>query len=469
MPIPKIIHQIWIGSNPPPLNLMNTWKNKHPNYEYIFWTEEEISKRKLVMQCYEKFNLINEIVGKVDILRLEILYQYGGIYIDADSICIEPFDDFFLEQGAFASYENENIREKLVATGTMGFEKNHKLCKDMLDWIKSSESNKFINHYKAWYSVGPACLTRFLDTGNYPDFMVFPSYFFLPHHFTGIKYEGHKKIYAHQEWCNTDNKYKTINSAVIPIDLQEPTVWVSVLISSYNTDPIYIKDCLESIKNQVGHFGIELVWINDGSSDSMSNFLKEELRRFKHSTRFCKIIYKRNEKNMGLSFSLNRGVLSCSNELIFRMDADDIMFPNRIQKQLEFMNNNVDCMMCGANIRMITEHKKKMETTTNHPTIVMLEDFIEKPRNWFMNHPTLCFRKSSVLTVGNYNDKMGPEWILEDFELGLKILKRFGKIYNLPDILLLYRVHRDQLTRKFDTDSIDNENKRQQMIKELLN
>ena len=93
----------------------------------------------------------------------------------------------------------------------------------MLDWIQSDESNKWINHYKAWYSVGPACLTRFLETGNYPDFMVFPSHFFLPHHFTGLKYEGHKKVFAHQEWCNTDNKYNRINYATLPIDLQEPS------------------------------------------------------------------------------------------------------------------------------------------------------------------------------------------------------------------------------------------------------
>lgn len=467
MTIPKIIHQIWIGNNNPPINLMNTWKEKHPDYEYIYWTEEEIKKRNLILQCQKKFDIINEIVGKVDILRLEILYNYGGIYIDADSICIEKLDDIFIEQSAFATYENENIREKLVATGTMGFEKNHKLCKDILNWIESSESDKYINNYKAWYSVGPACLTRFLDTGNYQDFMVFPSYFFLPHHFTGIKYEGHKKVYAHQEWCNTDNKYQIINNIKLPNDLQEPKEWVSILISCYNTDPLHLKDCFESIKNQIGHFGIELVVINDGSTEQYSGFLKEELRRFKNSTRFCKLIYKRNSKNMGLSFSLNRGVQSCSNELIFRMDADDIMYPTRIQKQLDFMNNNFDCMICGTNVMMITDNKKKIGET-KHPKIVILEDFLENPKNWFMNHPTLCFRKSAVMSIGNYNDKMEPDWILEDYELGLKMLKQYGKIYNLPDILLLYRTHNAQLTKKFNTDSNYNESLRQKLLKEIL-
>ena len=82
MTIPKIIHQIWIGNNnKPPIKLMNSWKQKHPDFEYIFWTEDEIIKRKLILQCQKKYDIINEIVGKVDILRLEILYNYGGIYI----------------------------------------------------------------------------------------------------------------------------------------------------------------------------------------------------------------------------------------------------------------------------------------------------------------------------------------------------------------------------------------------------
>ena len=391
------------------------------------------------------------------------------VFIYADSICIEKLDNLFLDQSAFATYENENIRENLVATGTMGFEKNHKLCKDILNWIESSESDKYINHFKAWYSVGPACLTRFLDTGNYPDFMVFPSYFFLPHHFTGIKYEGHKKVYAHQEWCNTDNKYGIIDDIKLPNDLKEPKEWVSILISSYNTDQLHLKDCFESIKNQIGHFGIELIVINDGSNEKYSEVLKEELRNFKNSTRFCKLIYKRNTNNMGLSFSLNRGVESCSNELIFRMDADDIMYPNRIQNQLEFMKENADCMICGTNIRMITNDKKKSELgDTNHPKIIILEDFIEHPRKWFMNHPTLCFRKSAVISVGNYNDKMKPDWILEDYELGLKMLKHYGKIYNLPEVLLLYRIHDDQITNKYNTESMYNEILRKQMLKEIL-
>jgi hypothetical protein len=91
--IPKIIHQLWIGDKPAPNNLMNTWKEKNPEFEYIYWNEEEFKKRNIKFKCQDKIDEIEEICGKVDIMRWELLYKYGGIFIDADSICIESIDE----------------------------------------------------------------------------------------------------------------------------------------------------------------------------------------------------------------------------------------------------------------------------------------------------------------------------------------------------------------------------------------
>ena len=153
-----------------------------------------------MFECQEKIDLISEINGKADIMRWELLYKFGGIFVDADSICIEPIDDYFLSKPAFASYENESVRKGLVATGTMGFPPHHPLCRDVIDWILSDESTSVIKNMKAWLSVGPGILTKFLNTGKYTDFAVFPSHVFLPVHFEGKPYIGHKKVYAHQFW-----------------------------------------------------------------------------------------------------------------------------------------------------------------------------------------------------------------------------------------------------------------------------
>ena len=135
MPIPLLMHQIWIGPNSAPIKFMDTWRDKHPNFEYIRWTEEEIKKRGLIFECQNQIDKMTEINGKADIIRWEILYNYGGVFLDADSICIEPFDETFTSKAAFAGFENESVRKGLVATGTMGFPKYHPLCRAAIDWI----------------------------------------------------------------------------------------------------------------------------------------------------------------------------------------------------------------------------------------------------------------------------------------------------------------------------------------------
>ena len=208
MPIPKIIHQIWIGPKPKPSVFMDTWKNKHPNFEYISWSENEIQNRNAQLNCLKQINCIPEINGKADIIRWELLYYYGGVFVDADSICIEPIDDHLMQCNAFSGYENEHVRTGLVSTGTMGFPPRHPLCLAAIKWILNPNNEWAIKTTQAWKTVGPLCLTNLLKTGLYDDVTVFPSYYFLPIHYTGESYNGHKKVYAHQEWGSTKQNYE---------------------------------------------------------------------------------------------------------------------------------------------------------------------------------------------------------------------------------------------------------------------
>jgi len=463
--IPKIIHQIWIGPKPAPTNLMNSWKNKHPDFEYILWNEEEIQKRQLVLSCDQQIALIPEINGKADIIRWEILYKYGGYFVDADSICIEPFDEYFANKTAFATYENENVRTGLIATGTMGFIPNHPICRDIIQWIKSAESYNLIKETRAWYSVGPGLLTKMLETGKYPDFSVYPSHCFLPIHFTGPEYEGHKKVYGYQEWGTAKQSYDTMNSVVLPPQLLGPAnnQWVSVLVTSYNTNPFYVKECLDSIKSQNGYFGIELVWINDGSSLENTRALELELAIFKRTSRFTRVIYHKNEQNKGTAISSNIGIGLCSCDLIFKMDSDDIMMPDRMKIQLAFMQMNPQAVICGTNIKLFQNNspenlsKKIFVNETKHPSIITWKDLYDKQFSWYINNPTLCYRKSAIESIGNYRtDDQRILYLHEDYDLLARLLKKHQIAYNLPDVLLLYRLHPNQLTYKLDINSPEN-------------
>jgi hypothetical protein len=83
--------------------------------------------------------------------------------------------------------------------------------------------------------------------------------------------------------------------------------------------------------------------------------------------------------------------------------------------------------------------------------------FQENPRTWIMSHPSMMMRKSAVLAVGNYRDvyktfdlkyteTQGTQSILEDFDLECRILRTYGELHNIPEILMYYRIHENQVT-----------------------
>ena len=469
MSVPKIIHQIWIGPKQPPINLMNTWKEKHPDFEYIFWNETEFEHRGMIFECQDKIDEMETYCGKTDIMRWEILYKYGGIYIDADSFCIEKLDDEIIKK-SFAGWENEVKRPGLIAVGTMGFTINHSIPKKAIEFIKNNDVSYDKTGKMAWQNTGPVLLTNIYnqDSNNEKQFNILNSYTFLPHHFTGEEYDGHGKIYAFQKWGSTWDAYDTLNNSVLPDKYIAPPInkSVSILVSSYNTKPIYIKECLESIKHQVGWFNIELVWINDGSDVLNTAILKGLLSNFEKTTRFTNVVYHENEKNMGIGYTLNLGITLCSNELIIKMDSDDIMIQDRIKRQIEFMIENPDIQICGAQINMFKENINNSAGVTSHKSITF-KQYKKTPVHWIVNHPTLCYRKSAVINVGNYDKNFTKT---EDFELMLRLLKHYKYIHNMKDILLHYRLHDKQITHNGCTEGRDYwHSKRTELINNIIN
>jgi GT2 family glycosyltransferase len=346
----------------------------------------------------------------------------------------------------FCGYENETARHGLVATGTMAFQKNHPLTRCAIDYIKINEVSRAKTGKMAWRTVGPELLTKLLQTNLFSDVVVYPSYYFLPKHLTGLQYMGHSIVYAYQEWGSTKNNYEIMNNIELEEIYKEPEMWISVLVSSYNTNHKYVVECLESIRQQTGHFGIELVWINDGSNELSTTLLEKTLDEFKAKMRFTKIVYKKWEQNKGIGYSLNKGIEMCSNEIIIKVDSDDICLADRFIKQLEFMKNNKDCAIVGCNAHYLKEinNAKVIQGQTNHPYLLTYENYKKSPSHWFINHPCVCYRKSAVLEVGNYNEQTHS--LYEDFELELKLLKKFGKLYNIQENLLYYRIHGQQVT-----------------------
>tara|TARA_B110001450_G_scaffold179923_2_gene168103 strand:+ start:4520 stop:5974 length:1455 start_codon:yes stop_codon:yes gene_type:complete len=480
--IPKIIHQIWIGDKPPPTKFMDSWKNKHEpeGFEYIRWTEQELMKRGFTSQLQDKVDSMEEINGKADILRWEILYEYGGFFTDADAYCLESISYLLNTYKAFAGYENEKVRNAgwcknnqyddvlarthpLIATGTMAFPPKHELPKLAIEWIKNNEISVQKTMLRAWRTVGPGLLTRLYWSKKWDDITILPSYYFLPIHCSGVKYEGHDKIYAYQEWGSTKQNYETMNDINIPNEYFPSKDKISILISSYNTKAQYISECLRSITNQIGNLQFEVVWINDGSDELHTKILKRLLEKFQNNTRFTNVIYNENEGNKGLGYTFNKGNNLCNNEIIMRMDSDDIMFPERIQTQFNFMNKNKDIAICGSQVLMFRDNINNIVNKTNHKTITW-DEYKQNISHWFINHPTVCYRKSKVLEAGNYNPDI--KVMIEDFDLVLRMLKKYNIVYNIQTPLLYYRLHDKQITNNISNEWREKKNK---LIYDLIN
>ena len=249
--VPKIIHQLWIGEKQPPLNAMNSVRDMNPDFEYWFWNEELIKERLKIPKKYKmKIDLMEELNGKADMYRWLILEKYGGIFIDADMISIEPLDDFLLNQ-SFFSWENELLRPNLCATSIMGLSPNHIICNKAIEYIMNNRITS-----PAWKSVGPLLLSNIYHSLEDKSVVkVFPSYYFLPDHFGGYKYLGHGKVYMTHEWGSTKSNYADINVMKIPAHHTQPKKEIDITIPD---DEKLVKEVMKGLKHLEGHFMINI-------------------------------------------------------------------------------------------------------------------------------------------------------------------------------------------------------------------
>lgn len=91
--IPRVIHQIWIGPDALPdehRRWIGSWKKLHPNWEHRLWTEDDLPSDPIRPEVLER---LRAPVERADILRLEILYRHGGVYVDTDVECLRPVDE----------------------------------------------------------------------------------------------------------------------------------------------------------------------------------------------------------------------------------------------------------------------------------------------------------------------------------------------------------------------------------------
>ena len=149
------------------------------------------------------------------------------------------------------------------------------------------------------------------------------------------------------------------------------------------------------------------------------------------------------EKNVGLGLALAEGMLHCRNELVARMDTDDICRSDRFALQLAEFEKDPDLDVCGSHI---TEFEGSPQNTVARRTVPLTDEAIRQyqKRRDGVNHVSVMFRRSKVLEAGNYQSCM----LMEDTYLWVRMMLCGAVFCNIDDDLVYVRIGSDMFERR---------------------
>ena len=214
----------------------------------------------------------------------------------------------------------------------------------------------------------------------------------------------------------------------------------SVLISVYEKDNAgHFRDALESITASQTLKPAEVVLMVDGPVPNDINKVIEEAESK------CPGLYKviRFETNQGLGIALQKGMEAVSNDLVLRMDSDDIAVPDRFEKQVKYMNTHPNVTICGGQITEFIDDVSNIVGKRKVPCDNKVIYNYMKERCAF-NHMTVALRRSKIIEVGNYL----PWFWNEDYYLWIRLMIAQCEFANLPDTLVNARVGKDMYARR---------------------
>lgn len=205
---------------------------------------------------------------------------------------------------------------------------------------------------------------------------------------------------------------------------------VSVVMSVWNAAPS-VEGAVKSILQQTLR-DFEFIIVDDGSADNTGDILRS----------FCdsRLRLFQNNRNLGLAASLNRGFDFATGNYIARMDADDISFPRRLERQVAFLEANHKIDVCGTWIRCHGKGYSYLLTYPTGPDCVRASMLFANP----LAHPTVCMRAEPIRRMNlRYNEAFR---VAQDYEFWARCAEHL-LLDNVPRALLQYNVHSASTTQ----------------------
>lgn len=209
---------------------------------------------------------------------------------------------------------------------------------------------------------------------------------------------------------------------------------VSVVMPVYNAEK-FLPQAIESVLSQ-SYKNFEFIIVNDFSFDNSYQICE------KYQKIDPRINLFQNKKHQRVGFTLNRAIGQSKGQLLARMDADDIMLPNRLEEQVNYFNKNKGVVCLGSWMKEINE---KGEIIGKRVTSLTHKEIYEKMfYKMAIQNPTLMINKNLVPKDFQWCKTDG---ILDDLDLLFKLFQ-FGQFANINEYLMLYRIHDNNLSLK---------------------
>ncbi len=222
---------------------------------------------------------------------------------------------------------------------------------------------------------------------------------------------------------------------------------VSVIMTVYNCER-YIEKSLQSISDQTFK-DFEIVIYDDCSTDNTVEIITDFLRYYKGDYYF---IF--GEKNVGCGESRSKAIRRSHGKYLAIQDADDISLSNRLEKEVNFLEDNNDIFCVGSFVIKIDEDGEDGEKIEYPPenNDEVIKAITEKCMNPILD-PSTMFRRKDFDEIGGYTSDKSI-WTVPDFDLWLRALSTGKKFSNIQESLVRYRVNEEGVTRKHKEEMI---------------
>ena len=215
---------------------------------------------------------------------------------------------------------------------------------------------------------------------------------------------------------------------------------ISVLISVYKSEKgAYINDALKSIWDDQSYKPDEVILIEDGP---LTDDLYAVIRKWKDAMHNCLVIVK-NETNIGLTKSLNKGIDVAKYDVIARMDSDDKSHPKRFERQIAFLKSHPEISVIGGSIQEFNDDNDCIGIRHYPSTHTDVLKYICKASP--LAHPAVMIRKHIFDNGIRYNEKYKTS---QDLALWFDLIYHGYQIANIEDVILYFRHNEDIYKRR---------------------